>query len=54
MRSSPGNSFPNFTHFTMRVPGFTGSLGAGVGSQDSLAMRFSCLFRSFLPYCKLG
>ena len=40
-RSSPGISFPNFTQCTMRVPGFTGSLGAGVGSQLSFAMHSS-------------
>src|SRR5437868_5718065 len=49
MRSRPGISLPNFTQCTMRVPGFTGSLcaGAGVGSQDSLAMPLSCAFLSF-------
>src|SRR5580704_14486871 len=38
MRSSPGISLPNFTQCTMREPGLTGSLGAGVGSQDSFAI----------------
>src|SRR6266436_7112131 len=37
-RSSPGISRPNFTQWTMRVPGFTGSLAADVGPQDSLAI----------------
>src|SRR5713226_10464267 len=41
MRSRPGNSLPNLTQCTMRVPGFTSSLGAGVGLQDSFAMLFS-------------
>src|SRR6266849_8971992 len=41
MRSRPGNSLPNFTQCTMRVPGLTGSLGAGVGPQDSFAILFS-------------
>ena len=40
-RSSPGISLPNFTQCTMRVPGFTGSLGAGVASQLSFAMHSS-------------
>jgi hypothetical protein len=35
----------------MRVPGFTGSLGAGVGSQDSLAMQFSS--KGFLTFTLL-
>src|SRR5713226_10766306 len=39
-RSSPGNSRPNLTQCTMRVPGLTGSLAAGVGLQDSLAIVF--------------
>src|SRR5260370_12059660 len=55
MRSKPGNSFPNLTQCTMRVPGFTGSLGgAGVGSQDSLAMLFSCSFLSFFTLLQVG
>src|SRR6266436_9646165 len=41
MRSSPGRSLSNLTQCTMRVPGLTGSLGAGIGSQDSLAILFS-------------
>src|SRR6267143_2284026 len=41
LRSSRGNSLPNLTQCTMRVPGFTGSLAAGVGSQDSFAILFS-------------
>src|SRR6202795_4285814 len=40
-RSRPGNYLPNLTQCTMRVPGFTASLGADAGSQDSLAMLFS-------------
>src|SRR5690242_839476 len=51
MRSRPGNSLPNLTQCTMRVPGLTGSLGAGVGSQDSLAMQFSSKIFSPSPYC---
>src|SRR5258708_39305604 len=37
-RSRPGMSRPNLTQCTMRVPGFTGSLAAGVGPQDALAI----------------
>src|SRR2546429_6740136 len=40
-RSRPGNSLSNFTQCTMRVPGFTSSLDAGVGPQVSLAMLIS-------------
>src|SRR5580704_7857621 len=40
-RSRPGKSLSNLTQCTMRVPGFTGSLGAAVGPQDSSAMLFS-------------
>jgi hypothetical protein len=36
----------------MRVPGFTGSLGAGVEPQDSLAIRFS-LKQVFLTLLQL-
>jgi hypothetical protein len=50
-RSKPGNSLPNFTQCTMRAPGFTASLGAGVGSQDSFAMLFSS--RVFFPFTLL-
>src|SRR5258708_13040780 len=39
-RSSPGMSFPNFTQCTMRVPGVTGSLGAGVGPHESSPILF--------------
>src|SRR5439155_13911154 len=52
MRSRPGNSFPNLTQCTIRVPGFTGSLGgAGVESQDSLGMLFSLSGCPISPYC---
>src|ERR1700730_1016176 len=37
-RSRPGSSLPNFTQWTMRVPGCTGSLAAEVGPQESLAI----------------
>src|SRR5258706_858195 len=37
-RSSPANSFPNFTHFTIRVPGATGSV-EGAGLQLSSAIK---------------
>src|SRR5580698_11608732 len=37
MRSRPGSSRPNFTQWTMRAPGFGGSLD-GVGPQESLAI----------------
>src|SRR5438105_13535376 len=37
-RSSPANSFPNFTHFTIRVPGATGSAD-GAGLQLSSAIK---------------
>jgi len=54
MRSRPGISLPNLTHFTMRVPGLTGSLGSGVGSQDSFAMLFSLEWPLFSPYCNFA
>src|SRR6266852_9369658 len=41
MRSRPGISFPNFTQWTIRVPGLTGSLVTGSGPQESLAILFS-------------
>src|SRR6266852_2292887 len=41
MRSRPGISFPNFTQWTIRVPGWAGSFVAGSGPQVSLAMLFS-------------
>src|ERR1700676_1758260 len=37
-RSRPGSSRPNLTQCTIRVPGLTGSLVAGAGPQESLAI----------------
>src|SRR6266849_6620952 len=53
-RSSPGISFPNFTQWTMRVPGLTGSFaaGAGPGPQESFAIVLSSRI-AISPYCKL-
>src|SRR5467141_2566068 len=51
MRSRPGKSLSNLTQCTIRVPGLTGSLGTGAGSQDSFAILFTSQNRSFSPYC---
>src|SRR5271165_7018579 len=56
MRSNPGISLPNFTQCTMRVPGLIGSLGAGVGPQESLAIVVppkTGIVRQALGSCKL-
>jgi hypothetical protein len=54
MRSSPGISLPNFTHFTMRVPGFTGSDAvAGAGPQLSSAIEFLPRIHEASQYCIL-
>src|SRR5437016_6621754 len=51
IRSRPGNSLSNFTQCTMRVPGFTSSLDAGVGPQVSLAMPSPHARSFYSPYC---
>src|ERR1700722_3062147 len=48
-------SFPNFTQCTMRVPGVTGSLGAGAGPQESSAILVTpeaAIVRQAVSCCK--
>src|SRR5258708_8929455 len=52
-RSSPGNSLPNFTHFTIRVPSVTGALNGVSGPHESFATSSSPYFARILTLLHL-